>query len=85
MKKYLTYISEFHNSNPVEIDFVNNHLKKHLETNIENQDEIEQILDYLFSNPNLDISKFGYKIALEKTIKWHKKLQSVATKDVEKE
>ncbi len=85
MKKYLTYISEFHNSNPVEIDFIKNHLKKHLETNEENQTEIETILDYLFSNPKVDISKIGYSTILEKTEKWHKKLQSVATKDNEKE
>ena len=58
MQKYIQYIQEFHNSNSVEIDFINNHLKKYLETNIESQDEIEQILDYLFSNPNIDISKF---------------------------
>ena len=48
MQKYLQYISEFHDSNTIETDFINNHLKKHLETNIENQDEIEIILDYLF-------------------------------------
>jgi len=85
MKKYLTYISEFHNSNPVEIEFVNNHLKKHLEKNPENQTEVETILDYLYSNQKVDISKFGYQIALEKTEKWHKKLQSVSSKDNEVE
>lgn len=85
MTKYLTYISEFHENNPIEIEFVNNHLKKYLESNQEIQDEIEQILDYLFSNPKLDISKIGYQVALEKTIKWHKKLQSVSIKDKEKE
>jgi len=82
MKKYIQFIQEFHESNQIEIDFVNNHLKKHLSENTENQDEIEKILDYLYSEkPN--ISKIGYKTILEKTEKWHKKLQSVKTKDTE--
>ena len=85
MQKYLTYISEFHNSNPVEIEFIKNHLKKHLEDHEENQTEIETMLDYLFSNPKVDISKIGYSTILEKTEKWHKKLHSVATKDNEVE
>lgn len=83
MQKYIQYIVEFHNSNPVEIDFINNHLRKHLENNEENQTEIESILDYLFSNTKVDIFKIGYTTILEKTEKWHKKLQSVATKDTE--
>lgn len=83
MEKYLTYISEFHENNPKEIEFVNNHLKKHLESNEEKQTEIETILDYLYSNQNVDISIIGYTTILEKTEKWHKKLQSVATKDTE--
>jgi hypothetical protein len=49
MKKYITYINEFHNSNQNEIDFINNQLKKHLVDNEENQTEIEEILDFLFS------------------------------------
>lgn len=84
MKKYLTYISEFHENNIIEIEFVNNHLKKHLIDNEENQTEIETILDYLYSN-KVNISKIGYSTILEKTEKWHKKLQSVAIKDIEKE
>jgi len=84
MNNYITYIQEFHNSNPVELEFVKNHLQKHLKDHEENQTEIETILDYLFANP-IDISKIGYSTLLEKTEKWHKKLQSVAIKDKEEE
>ena len=41
-------------------------------------------MDYLYSN-TVDISKIGYSTILEKTEKWHKKLQKVSTKDIEKE
>ena len=84
MQNYILYIQEFHNSNPVELEFVKNHLQKHLKDHEENQTEIETILDYLFANP-IDISKIGYSTLLEKTEKWHKKLQSVAIKDSEEE
>jgi hypothetical protein len=57
MKKYLTLIQEFHNSNPIEIEFIEKILPKHLLSNPENQTEIEEILDYLFSNPTTKISK----------------------------
>lgn len=82
MKKYIEFISEFHDNNPIEIEFVNNHLKKHLVNNPESQDEIEQILDFIYSK-KIDISKVWYTVLLEKTEKWHKKLQSVATKETE--
>jgi hypothetical protein len=55
--KYYQYIKEFHNNNQVEIDFIDNQLSKHLKDNQENQTEIETILDYLYSNPKVDISK----------------------------
>ena len=84
MKNYTQFIQEFHESNPIEIDFVNNNLAKHLKENTENQNEIEKILDYLYSNKP-DISKIGYKTILEKTEKWHKKLQSLSSKNDEKE
>jgi uncharacterized protein YwgA len=84
MNNYTIYIQEFHNSNPVELEFVKNHLQKHLKEHEENQTEIESILDYLFANP-IDISKIGYSTLLEKTEKWHKKIQSVAIKDTEEE
>jgi hypothetical protein len=57
MQKYLTLINEFHNSNPVEIEFVEKILTPHLATNTENQTEIEEILDFLYSKPKLDLSK----------------------------
>jgi hypothetical protein len=55
--KYHKYIKEFHNNNQVEIDFIDNQLSKHLKDNQENQTEIETILDYLYSNPKVGISK----------------------------
>jgi uncharacterized protein YwgA len=82
MKDYKQYVEEFHESNPIGLQFVSTNLVKHLKENKENQDEIEQILDYLYSEKP-DISKIGYKTILEKTEKWHKKLQSVKTKDTE--
>ena len=82
MKNYNQYIQEFHESNPVELEFVDRQLSEYLKENQENQDEIEKILDYLYS-VKPDISKIGYKTILEKTEKWHKKLQSVKTKDNE--
>lgn len=82
MQDYKKYVEEFHESNPIGLNFVYNHLPRHLKDNEENQDEIEQILDYLYSEKP-DISKIGYKTILEKTEKWHKKLQSVKTKDTE--
>ena len=84
MKDYLIFIQEFHESNPIELEFVKNHLSKHLEKEQENQDEIEKILDYLYSEKP-DISKIGYKTILEKTEKWHKKLQSKSHKSDEAE
>jgi len=82
--KYLQYIKEFHENNQIEIDFVNNQLTKYMKENQEDQTEIETILDYLYSEKP-DISKIGYKTIFEKTNKWHKKLQSVSTKDNEQE
>jgi hypothetical protein len=84
MKNYLQYIKEFHEDNQIEIDFVNKQLSNNLKENEENQTEIEEILDYLYSmKPN--ISKIGYKTIVERKDKWHKKLQSVSSKDNEKE
>ena len=82
MNKYNKYIQEFHESNPIELEFIEKQLKDYLKDNQEDQTEIEKILDYLYSvKPN--ISKIGYKTILEKTEKWHKKLQSVKIKDNE--
>jgi len=82
MKKYIEYINQFHEWNQIEIDFINKKLVKHLIENEENQTEIETILDYLYTKKP-DISKVWYKVLLEKTEKWHKKLQSVSIKDNE--
>ena len=85
MNKYIQFVNEFHESNTLGLSFIANQLKKHLETNEENQTEIESILDFLYSNPKTDVSKIGYKTIFEKTEKWHKKLQSVSSNDNEKE
>jgi hypothetical protein len=53
MKDYKQYIKEFHNDNKVELDFISRILPKNL---IATEDEIEQILDFLFAN-TIDISK----------------------------
>jgi hypothetical protein len=52
--------------------------------NQENQTEVEEILDFLYSN-DIDISKIGYKTILEKTQKWHKKLAKLEVVDEEVE
>lgn len=54
MQKYIEYVNRFHEWNEIEIVFIQNQLKKHLEKNQENQTEIEEILDYLYSKkPNI--------------------------------
>ena len=85
MQKYIQFVQEFHENNALWLSFIENQLNKHLKENPENQTEIETILDFLYSNQKTDISKIGYKTILEKTEKWHKKLQSVSSKDNEKE
>ena len=82
MKKYITYINEFHNSNQNEIDFINNQLKKHLVDNEENQTEIEEILDFLFSTWK-SYKNIWYSTIVEKKEAWHKKLAKLETKDDE--
>ena len=84
MNKYIQFVNEFHEWNKAEIDFLNKQLVKHLLTNQENQTEIETILDFLFANKDKDLSKCWYKTILEKTEKWHKKLQSLSITDNEK-
>jgi len=85
MNKYVQFVNEFHEWNKLGLEFINNQLKKYLIENEENQTEVETILDFLYSNQKTDISKIGYKTILEKTEKWHKKLQAVSTKNNEKE
>ena len=84
MQYYLDYINRLHDWKQIEIDFINNQLKKHLIDNQENQTEVEEILDFLYSN-DIDISKIGYKTILEKTQKWHKKLAKLEVVDEEVE
>ena len=81
MNKFLQYIQEFHENNQKEIDFVNNQLSKHLNDNDIQDTEIEHILDYLYSNPKLDISIIGYKTIKEKADKRNTKLQTIKVKD----
>ena len=83
MDKYLLLIKRFQDNNKAGIYFVENQLKKHLESNEENQTEIEHILDYLYSTNK--IFKIGYITIKEKADKWSKKLQKLSSKDKEKE
>ena len=83
MQKYLQYVSEFQENNSKWVEFIQNQLQKHLKENEEDKTEIEIILDYLYSNQNVDTSKIGYTTILGKTEKRHKKLQSVSTKNDE--
>ena len=75
MQKYINYINEFQEGNVIWLKFIKNQLKKHLDSHNEDQTEIEHILDYLYSNPTVDISKIWYKTIAEKANKWNKKLQ----------
>ena len=79
---YEKYINEFHEWNLDEIYFIKNLLWDN-----NNQTEIEEILDYLYSqrNKKLDLSKFNYELLRDRKIKWHKKLQAVSSKDNEVE
>ncbi len=83
MKKYIQYVNEFQDNNKFGLYFIENQLEKHLETNEENQTEIEHILDYLYSTKKK--FKIGYKTIKEKADKWSKKLQETKIKDDEKE
>ena len=83
MDKYIQYVQEFQEWNSKWIEFINNQLKKHLLTETENQTEIETILDYLYSNQDVDISKIWYKTVLWKTNKRHLKLSKLSSKNEE--
>ena len=85
MQKYTDYVRKFHESNPNGLLFVEKILPKHLKDHPEDQTEIETVLDYLYSNPNVDVSEIGYSTLVEKTQKWHNKLASQASKDTETE
>lgn len=64
--KYIKYINEFQEWNSKWIEFVEDILVKYLETNIENQNDIEHILDFLYEKQDLDISQIWYETILEK-------------------
>ncbi len=85
MEKYIEYVNRVHEWNVNEVDFINNQLKKHLDSNQENQTEIEHILDFLYSTKK-SYKNIGYKTILEKTNAWNKKLiESASSKDSEVE
>jgi len=72
LEKYRKYVIEFQEGNEAGLFFIDNQLSKYLESNQENQSEIEHILDYLYStNKKFEI---GYKTIKEKSRKWAKKL-----------
>ena len=75
---YLQFIEQFHENNPVEIDFVKTQLK-----GWESQDEVEHILDFMYSNKHKKLEWLSYKLMLAKTKKWDIQLQKVSSKDNE--
>jgi len=52
MEKYIEYVNKFQ-ENEYGLFFIDNQLKKYLETNIENQNEIELILDFIYSEKKI--------------------------------
>ena len=76
--KYLKFIEQFHDNNPIEIEFIKTQLKWD-----ESQDEIEHILDFMFSNKHKKLEWLSYKLILAKTKKWDIQLQKVSSKDNE--
>ena len=83
MDKYIKYINEFHNWNSNEIYFIENQLAKHLETEKEDQTEIEHILDFLYDTKKT-LNKIWYKTILKKADARTKQLLKKTTKDNEK-
>ena len=69
MNKRQQYVAEFHDNFSIGLEFISNQLEKHLEDNEENSQEIEHILDYLYSNSKLDISNIGYETIKQKARK----------------
>ena len=79
MQKFIQYIQEFQDNNEKWLYFVKNILPK---VDVEVSDtEVEHILDYLYSNQKVDITKIGYKTIKEKADKWNTKLQTIKVKD----
>ena len=78
MEKYIEYVNKFQ-ENEYGLFFIDNQLKKYLETNIENQNEIELILDFIYSEKKI-YKSIWYKTILEKEKAWNKKLQLQASK-----
>ena len=76
--KYLQFIEQFHDNNPIEIEFVKTQLKWD-----ESQDEVEHMLDFMFSNKHKKLEWLSYKLILAKTKKWDIQLQKVSSKDNE--
>lgn len=71
MEKYIQYVENFHENNQKEIEFLN---KFKEEIREKKQTEIEEILDFLYSNKEKDFSQIGYNTIKEKKDKWHKML-----------
>ena len=82
MKKYIEYVNRYQEWNEYWLYFIENQLKKHLLTNQEDQTEIEHILDFVYSTKK-SYKNIWYKTILEKTKARDKKLQALASKDVE--
>ncbi len=57
MEKYLQLIEQFHENNPVEIEFVKTQLNGN-----ESQDEVEHVLDFMYSNKHKKLEWLSYKL-----------------------
>lgn len=62
MKKYIDYVNKFQEANEFWFYFIENQLKKHLVDNEENQTEIEEILDFVYSTKKYYKNKIKAKI-----------------------
>ena len=76
MKKYIEYIINFQCNNIEEVkNWINTNLSNYLLKNVEVQDDIEHILDYLCSDKAPKrLKKMAYKEAKSNSEKWLKTL-----------
>ena len=70
------YIQEFHESNAFELTFIDKYSEQIKEIT---QTELEEILDFLYSNKEKDFTQIWFKTILDKKNKWHKTLSKKST------
>ena len=87
MNKYINYIKNFQCNNLEQVEkWINSNLNNYLTKNVENQDEIEHILDYLCSNiAPKRLNKMSYDEAKSNSEKWLKSMIKDNKNIVEKE